>query len=116
MASNYASVKLSSDFVDEARQAAAVLHRSPGAQAEYWARLGRAIEHAPGFSIGRVRQALEGRLRLETLSVAGQDAVLEGLGAEFDQPRTGLRGYFAAPGTSEGAGKAAGLEPAKDRK
>ena len=103
MASNYASVKLSSDFVDEARQEAAVLHRSLGAQVEYWARLGRAIEHAPGFSIDRVREALEGHLRLETLSVAEQDAVLDGLGAEFDEPRAELRDYFAALGASEGA-------------
>ena len=76
MASNFASVKLSGDFVDQARREAEVVHRSVGAQVEYWARLRRAVENTPGFGIDKVRQALDGQLKLERLSVAEQDAVM----------------------------------------
>lgn len=103
MASNYASVKLSSDFIDEARQEAAVLHRSLGAQVEYWARLGRAMERAPGFSVSRAREALAGRLQLDGVSAAEQDAALDQLGVELDEPQGQTRDHFAALGAAEGA-------------
>ena len=103
MASNYASVKLSGDFVDQARKEAEVVHRSLGAQVEYWARLGRAVENTPGFGIDRVHQALEGRRKLEDLSEAEQDAVMEAFGAEFDAPSADLKAYYAALGAQEGA-------------
>jgi hypothetical protein len=103
MISNYASVKLSSEFVDEARREAAVLHRSLGAQVEYWARLGRAIEQAPGFSVQKARDALEGRLKLDGLGAAEQDVVLEEFGAAFDEPSPELRDHYAALGAAAGA-------------
>ena len=73
--SNFASVKLNRAFVGEARREAELLHRSVGGQIEHWARLGRAIENAQGFSIERVRQTLQGDLKLEALSLAEQEAV-----------------------------------------
>lgn len=101
--SNFASVKLSAAFVDQARREAETVHRSVGAQVEYWARLGQAIENAPGFSIERVRQTLRGGLRLEQLSEAEQDAVFDGLAAQFDRPDSALREHFAELGAREGA-------------
>ena len=62
MAANLASIKLSADLVDQARRDAAVFSRSISGQVEHWARLGQALEAAPGFSIERVQAALEGRL------------------------------------------------------
>jgi ParD-like antitoxin of type II bacterial toxin-antitoxin system len=103
MASSYASVKLSSTFVDEVRQEASVVHRSVGAQVEYWARLGRAVENAPGFGIDRVRQALDGRLTLETLSVEEQDAVFDRLDDQFDNPPADVKAQYAELGRREGA-------------
>ena len=103
MASGYASVKLSSAFLDEVRQEAAVVHRSVGAQVEYWARLGRAIENTPGFGIDRVRQALDGRLKLENLSAEEQDVVLDQLGDQFDDPSAELKAHYAELGRREGA-------------
>jgi len=103
MASNFASVKLSGDLVDQARKEAQVVHRSVGAQVEYWARLGRAVENTPGFGIDKVRQALEGNLKLEDLSEAEQDAVMDAFGAEFDNPSTELKAYYAALGAQDGA-------------
>lgn len=103
MASNFASVKLSGDFVDQARREAEVVHRSVGAQVEYWARLGRAVENTPGFGIDKVRQALDGQLKLEDLSVAEQDAVMDAFGAQFGAPSAELKAHYAALGAPEGA-------------
>jgi len=103
MASNYASVKLSSEFIDEARREADLLHRSLGAQVEYWAKLGRAIEQSPGFSIHRVRATLSGRIKLEDLPAEEQDAVFDGLAAEFEKPPAALRSHYAALGAVDGA-------------
>ena len=61
MAANLASIKLPVDLVDQARRDAAVFSRSISGQVEHWARLGQAIESAPGFTLDRVQAALEGR-------------------------------------------------------
>jgi hypothetical protein len=102
MASNYASVKLSGDFVDQARREAEVVHRSVGAQVEYWARLGRAVENTPGFGIDKVRQALDGQLRLKAGTAAERDP-FEALSAEFDAPSAETRAYYAQLGQRPGA-------------
>ncbi len=103
MASNFASVKLSGDFVDQARKEAEVVHRSVGAQVEYWARLGRAVENTPGFGIDRVRQALEGQLKLEDLSEAEQGEVFAQLGTASDPRAAEVEAYYAALGAQEGS-------------
>jgi hypothetical protein len=103
MASTHASVKLSSAFIDEARREASVVHRSVGAQVEYWARLGRAVENAPAFGINRVRQALEGHLKLENLSAEEQAAIFDQLGDQFDNPSAELKAHYAELGRREGA-------------
>ena len=56
-----ASIKLPVDLIDAARQDAPVFSRSIGGQVEHWARIGQALEAVPGFSVDRVRAALEGR-------------------------------------------------------
>lgn len=101
--SNFASVKLNRAFVSEARREAELLQRSVGGQIEHWARLGRAIENASGFSIQRVRQALQGELALENLPPAEQDAVFDELSAMFDAPSAEVRRAYAALGAKEGA-------------
>ncbi|MDB5428692.1 MAG: hypothetical protein JWR47_326 [Phenylobacterium sp.] len=102
-ATNRASIKLSSDFVEEARREAEVLHRSVGAQVEHWAKLGRAFENTPGFDIRKVRGVLEGRLKIEDLTAAEQDKFFEELGDYFDNPDQKMRDYFAELGAREGA-------------
>lgn len=44
--SSFASVKLPATLVDKARDAAQPMRRSVASQIEYWATLGRALEHA----------------------------------------------------------------------
>ena len=103
MASNFASVKLSGDFVDQARREAEVVHRSVGAQVEYWARLGRAVENTPGFGIDKVRQALDGQRILKPATLAEQDQAFAALSAEFDAPSAEARAHYAKLGQSPGA-------------
>jgi hypothetical protein len=62
MSSAHQTIKLSAAFVDEARRESALQVRSIGGQVEHWARLGRAIEAAPGFTLTRVKAALAGEL------------------------------------------------------
>lgn len=56
--SNFASVKLSEALVQQARQAAQPLRRSVAGQIEYWATLGRVVEHS-GLTVQEVRNVIE---------------------------------------------------------
>ena len=64
------SIELSADLVDQARVDAGVFHRSIGGQVEHWARLGQAFEQVPGYTLDRVRAALEGRFDPDLLTEA----------------------------------------------
>jgi len=104
MATNHASVKISADFLEEARAEAETALRSVGAQVEYWARLGRAVETMPGFTVERARAALTGQLKLEDMaSAVEQDFALEQLAARFDAPDEAVRAHYAAIGARPGA-------------
>ena len=56
--SNFSSVKLPADLVQQARDAAQPLRRSTAGQIEYWATLGRVVEHS-GLTVQEARQAIE---------------------------------------------------------
>lgn len=100
MAARHASVKLSAEFLDAARREAEMFNRSLGAQVEHWARMGRAFESAPGVGVDRVRAALQGRLKLEDLTAAEQDAVMDHLGEPWD---VAAETQYAALGRRAGA-------------
>ncbi len=57
MPTAFASVKLPGALVDEARLAAQPLRRSVASQIEYWATLGRVVEHA-GLTVQEARSAI----------------------------------------------------------
>lgn len=57
--SNFASVKLPIALVEQAREAAQPLRRSAAGQIEYWATLGRVVEHA-GLTVQEAQTAIEG--------------------------------------------------------
>lgn len=99
-ARNFASVKLKADLVDDARKEAETFNRSLGGQIEHWARLGRALEGAPGISVDRVRDTLEGRLKLENLSLEDHDAVMD---AWLDTPSEDEVAAYAALADLPGA-------------
>lgn len=98
MTSRFATVKLNSRLVDEARREAALLHRSLSGQIEHWAQLGRALENAQGFSIDRVRSVLNGDLNIEELDEGEQEALFRQLHAHFQAPSADLRAAYAELG------------------
>lgn len=57
--SNFASVKLPASLVQQAREAAQPLRRSAAGQIEYWATLGRVVEHS-GLTVQEAQAAIEG--------------------------------------------------------
>jgi hypothetical protein len=105
MASNFSTVKLNSHLVDEARREAELFHRSIAGQIEHWAKLGRAIENAKGFSIERVRTALAGELKIEDLSGEEQDAFFSDLGDQFESPSPELKAAYAQLGEDRRAAR-----------
>jgi hypothetical protein len=68
------SIKLSTPLVDAARTDAALFHRSIGGQVEHWAKLGRAMESAPGFTTERIRAALAGEY--DAMLLSGDETVI----------------------------------------
>jgi len=56
--SNFASVKLPLSLVEQAREAAQPLRRSAAGQIEYWATLGRVVEHS-GLTVQEAQTAIE---------------------------------------------------------
>jgi hypothetical protein len=57
--SAFSSVKLPAALVQQAKQAAQPLRRSTAGQIEYWATLGRVVEHS-GLTVQEARTAIEG--------------------------------------------------------
>ena len=55
---NFASVKLPESLVQQAKDAAQPLRRSAAGQIEYWATLGRVVEHS-GLTVQEARLAIE---------------------------------------------------------
>ena len=64
----FSTVKLPAELVTQARQEAAIFSRSIAGQLEHWAKIGRAVENAPGFTLDRARAAIEGRFDPAELS------------------------------------------------
>jgi uncharacterized membrane protein YgaE (UPF0421/DUF939 family) len=56
--SNFASVKLPVELVQQAKEAAQPLRRSAAGQIEYWATLGRVVEHS-GLTAQEAQTAIE---------------------------------------------------------
>ena len=68
---SFASVKLPESLVQQARDAAQPLRRSAAGQIEYWATLGRVVEHS-GLTVQEARLAIE---RYEALPADSLEAV-----------------------------------------
>jgi hypothetical protein len=75
--SRQASLKISTELLDEARREAPIFSRSLAGQIEHWARLGQAVENAQGFTLDRVRAALEGRFSASDLNPSEMEIFLD---------------------------------------
>jgi hypothetical protein len=91
--SGFASVKLSAEFVDQARVEAKQLQRSVAGQIEHWARLGRAAESA--LSYQKVRQALSSGIAFDDLSGPEKDVLLDYVITNAGVPTPEEEAFFA---------------------
>lgn len=89
----FSSVKLSADFVAQARSEARHVQRSVGGQIEYWARLGRAAESAMSYQ--KVRQALSSGVAFDDLSASEKDTLIDFLVANAGAPTPEEEAFFA---------------------
>jgi hypothetical protein len=80
VAKNFASVKLPESLVQQARDAAQPLRRSAAGQIEYWATLGRVVEHS-GLTVQEARDAIE---NYETAAREAREARIRAEAAALD--------------------------------
>lgn len=81
----FASVKLPTALVDQAREAAQPMRRSVAGQVEYWATLGRIVEHS-GLTAQEAQMAIanyEATARRTGLSAPDSNAQADALLAQF---------------------------------
>ena len=76
----FSSVKLPAALVQQAREAAQPLRRSVAGQVEYWATLGRIVEHS-GLTAQEAQAAIEGYEA--AASQASLDGALDAIAARF---------------------------------
>lgn len=89
------AVKVSEDVMEDLRDTAALQNRSIAGQAEYWMRLGRAVERDPRLSFALVEQALRGLVPPAQLSGDQQEEYLDRLEDMQDAPSAAEEAFFA---------------------
>lgn len=113
----FASVKLPASLVDKARDAAQPMRRSVASQIEYWATLGRALEHA-GLTVQDSRALIAREESPPCLPAATPAGLSPELGALHDHvlalAQSGALAQRAKVAVSENRAKAA--PPARSRK
>lgn len=103
MTSNTSSIRLSDALVADARSDAEAFNRTISGQVEHWARLGQAIEAAPGFDLTRVRAALDGRFNADLLSPEELEYFEDLMAQSFLSPSAKSLQFAAAIRTKVGA-------------
>lgn len=88
-------VKVSDEMIEVLRDTAALQQRSIAGQAEYWMRLGRAVERDPRLSFALVEQALRGLVPPAQLSGDQQEEYLDRLEDMQDAPSATEEAFFA---------------------
>jgi len=66
---NKQTIQLSDEVMNDVKKAANIQRRSMDDQAEFWLRLGRLVETSPQFNYEKVREALQGLVNPDDLSV-----------------------------------------------
>ena len=99
-----APVRVSAATMKSARAEAVISGRSVSSQVDYWARLGRAVEHSPAFDRNRVNAALAGKLGAEELSDEETEVFLDQLGEAMETQETASGKAFWAKLKAEGGG------------
>lgn len=102
-ARKFASVKFPDAFVEDARREAELFNRSVAGQIEHWARIGRALEGAPSVSTARVKDTLQGRVTLRSLTRKEQEALLDDMHEWLKNPSDEEAAAYAALADLPGA-------------
>jgi hypothetical protein len=69
--------------------------RSIGAQAEYWMRIGRAIEKSPAFDYQNIKNTLEGLNEPENLTAEEQAVFMDEFAASMHEETDEQKAFFA---------------------
>lgn len=115
-------VKIGDDLARAARAEAVRARRSMTEQLEYWARIGRALERAPGVSVARIRRALDAACEFDALNADERAVALAGLEALSFRPKgdAALQHELASRGQSytvlNDAGQVVELRPGRRRR
>ena len=99
-----APVRVSAATMKLARTEAPLAGRTVSGQVDYWARLGRAVEHSPAFDRNRVKAALAGQLDADTLSAEETEVYFAELGEAMETIETPSGKAFWAKLKAEGGG------------
>ncbi len=89
------AVRIDDELIEQARAEIVVSNRSIGGQIEQWAKIGRAIERAPGFDHQRVRAALRAELPRDELTGEEMAVYDEEFFALLEQPSEIEDAFFA---------------------
>ncbi len=89
------AVRIDDELIEQARAEIIASNRSLGGQIEQWAKIGRAIERAPGFDYERVRAALRAELSPDELTGEEQAVFDDEFFALLEQPSEIEDAFFA---------------------
>lgn len=103
MAAKHASVKLSTEFLNDARREAEAFKRSVAAQVEHWARIGRAVENTPGLGVSDVQSLFDGRFKVEDLPPSVRGAFWGHMTEAFKSSDAEAEAYYAELASRDGA-------------
>lgn len=81
------AIKIADDLAVAARAESGLMNRSMTEQLEHWARIGRALERAPGVSMARIRSALAAEADFDTLTNDERAVALGALESATFNPR-----------------------------
>lgn len=91
----HSTIKIQTPLLEDARRNADVFNRSVGGQIEHWARLGRAIEQAPGFDYRHITQALNAKRAPASLIAEEQEVYFDQFAEAMRQPSREEAAFFA---------------------
>lgn len=62
------SIRVSEELANTSKAESQIMQRSQAGQIEYWARIGRAIEHSGQFDYQHIARALKGEIAVDDLT------------------------------------------------
>lgn len=80
------AVKISDSEMSAIKEAAEINNRSISGQAEYWIRLGRAVERDPRFGYIQIEEALKGLRPVSSLTDEQQEEFLDRFSEAMREP------------------------------